>query len=44
MAKTILYKDLNKKKYQERPKRIIDIHIEEKPKRGALPPEGDCGI
>ena len=33
MAKTILYKDLNKKKYQERPKRIIDIHIEEKPKR-----------
>lgn len=31
--KTILYKNLNKKKYQERPKKIIDIEIEEKPKR-----------
>lgn len=29
----ILYKDLNKKKYQERPKRIIDIKIEELPER-----------
>lgn len=33
MAKTVLYKDLNKKKYQERPKRIVDIEIEEKPER-----------
>lgn len=33
MPKTILYKDLNKKKYQERPKRVIDIQIEEKPSR-----------
>ena len=29
----ILYKDLNKKKYQERPKRIMDITIDEKPER-----------
>lgn len=29
----ILYKDLDKKKYKERPKRILDIKIEEKPSR-----------
>lgn len=33
MPKTVLYRDLNKKKYQERPKRIIDVQIDEKPKR-----------
>lgn len=29
----ILYKDLNKKKYQERPKKVMDIKIEELPER-----------
>jgi hypothetical protein len=29
----VLYKDLNKKKYQERPKRVVDITIDEKPER-----------
>lgn len=29
----VLYKSLDKKKYQERPKRIMDINIEERPER-----------
>lgn len=29
----ILYKDLDKKKYKERPKRILELSIEEKPQR-----------
>lgn len=27
----VLYKDLKKKKYQERPKRVMELHLEEKP-------------